>query len=157
MKLLKTLMSMFLTLLCCSESCCDGAVEVQVDRYTMADLLDAIAVVESNCEFDAVGDNGEAIGIYQIHKIYVDDVNRILKGTRIPKYSYADRWNPFYSRLMVKTYLLHYGEGKGIEAMARIHNGGPDGWKKESTKPYWEKVKAVLQAQYEGIESDVWS
>ena len=30
------------------------------------------------------------------------------------------------------------------EAIARIHNGGPMGWRKESTKPYWEKVKKAM-------------
>jgi len=118
---------------------------VQV-KYSLDDLLNAIAVIESNNNPKAVGDNGEAVGIYQIHKIYVDDVNRILpKGCR--KFSYVERWNPFYSRLMVKMYLRHYGKGKGIEAMARIHNGGPHGDEKESTEQYWLKVLRVLEKQ----------
>ena len=30
------------------------------------------------------------------------------------------------------------------EDMARIHNGGPDGWKNPATAAYWEKVKKNL-------------
>ena len=117
-------------------------------------LLDAIEQVESGGDPNAVGDGGEAVGSFQIHKIYVDDVNRI--NTFGPKYSYDDRYDKDKSREMTKAYLCWYirftrgiwkkpeWEGRRWEYMARIHNGGPDGWKKESTKAYWEKVKAVL-------------
>jgi hypothetical protein len=47
---------------------------------------------------------------------------------------------------MAHIYLQHYGKGRSIEDMARIHNGGPDGWKKKCTEQYWLKVKAILEA-----------
>ena len=31
------------------------------------------------------------------------------------------------------------------EDIARIHNGGPNGYKKESTLKYWKKVEKCLQ------------
>jgi len=31
-----------------------------------------------------------------------------------------------------------------FEDIARIHNGGPNGHRKEITKRYWEKVKKIL-------------
>tara|TARA_Y100000310_G_scaffold111747_1_gene110155 strand:+ start:928 stop:1653 length:726 start_codon:yes stop_codon:yes gene_type:complete len=34
---------------------------------------------------------------------------------------------------------------KELEVMARIHNGGPNGHKYDSTKKYWNKVKAKLK------------
>lgn len=108
----------------------------------------------------------KAIGAYQIREIYVDDVNKILRGWKqqigeqikaggvkglggwfIP-YTYEDRWNRDYSRDMVEVYLTYYNPSSAeneFEAMARIHNGGPDGRKKESTKEYWEKVKSKLE------------
>ena len=46
---------------------------------TFEDLLDAIEWVESKGYPNAIGDGGKAAGDFQIHKIYVDDVNRILK------------------------------------------------------------------------------
>lgn len=118
----------------------------------------------------AVGANtmeAQAIGAYQIHKIYVDDVNRMLKILRLEnendwsgypqEFTYADRWDKYRSHLMVDLYTRWYYRKAAIknlynsdldrrfEAMARIHNGGPDGWKKESTKPYWIKVKAYME------------
>ena len=146
---------------------------------TFYDLLDAIEWVESRGDANAMGDwvtlgviryteanepilakEAWAIGAYQIHKIYVDDVNRIMEKTWITPpvfFSYNDRWNKYQSREMVLTYLRYYegqtptdlgaypfGNMSWQERLARIHNGGPDGWKKESTKPYWEKVKARM-------------
>lgn len=126
-----------------------------VKSATLDDLLDAIEWVESKGNANAIGDNGEAVGAYQIHKIYVRDVNRILgKET----YTYEDRWNRDKSREMTRIYLKYYDhntptDGKNQypfgnmswqERLARIHNGGPQGYKKESTEAYWEKVKRVL-------------
>ena len=104
------------------------------------DLLDAIEFVESGGDSNAVGDNGNAIGSFQIWKIYVDDVNRI-RGN--DKYSYTDRLDRSKSRDMATIYLNHYGGT--LEEMARIHNGGPQGHKKESTLKYWVKVKERLE------------
>lgn len=118
----------------------------------VAQLLDAIAIVESNNNPNARGDFRRgvpmAIGAYQLWKIYVDDVNRIY-GT---EYDYEDRWDAAKSREMVRLYLVHYGKrysrltGKPctLEVLARIHNGGPNGFRKEATKSYWKKVQKVL-------------
>ena len=34
-----------------------------------------------------------------------------------------------------------------FEDIARIHNGGPNGYKKKSTLRYWEKVKCLMTKQ----------
>ena len=47
---------------------------------------------------------------------------------------------------MVTIYLRHYGGT--FEEMARKHNGGPQGHKKECTKKYWEKVKTELERSF---------
>jgi hypothetical protein len=39
------------------------------------------------------------------------------------------------------------GHEPTIEDIARIHNGGPDGYKKSSTDKYWEKVKKLWEKQ----------
>ena len=118
---------------------------------TFEDLMDAIEQVESGGDPWAVGDNGEAVGSFQIHKIYVDDVKRILlKSPLMFSWSagipdYKDRYDPELSREIVEVYLKHYGGT--FEEMARKHNGGPAGHKKECTKKYWEKVKILLEKQ----------
>ena len=138
------------------------------------DLLDAIEQVESGGDADAVGDwvgqscpdgvvgclvaHGEyrAIGAYQIHKIYIDDLNRIYKARHTDKYSSPLKWEYYHredkvcSRIMVRDYLCYYSTEKRIghkptfEDMARIHNGGPNGYKKERTKKYWIKIEKEL-------------
>lgn len=115
---------------------------------TFDDLLDAIEWVESKGDPWAVGDDGAAVGAYQIHKIYVDDCNRIarVRGDVILKsscmFTYRDRENKQMSRKMVKMFLRYYGGT--FEEMARKHNGGPNGHNKESTEAYWVKVKARM-------------
>ena len=112
-------------------------------------LLNAISIVESGKKANAVGDNGKALGCFQLHKIHVRDVNNIL-GRSV--YSYSDRLNPNKSKAVTVIYLKHYGRvyerktGKPatLEVLARIHNGGPNGWSKPATKEYWLKVKKAL-------------
>ena len=110
-------------------------------------LLAAIALVESGNDANSVGDCGAAVGMYQIHKIFVDDTNRIL---RRKEFSYNDRYSPVRSRQMIKIYWNHYATVKRLgrkptrQDKARIHNGGPNGYKKQSTLKYWRKVKGAL-------------
>ncbi|HOV76799.1 MAG TPA: transglycosylase SLT domain-containing protein [Sedimentisphaerales bacterium] len=106
----------------------------------MERLLDAIAEVESRNDPNAVGDQGRAIGAYQIHRRYWQDGTRIL-GMDWP---YQDAWDPWRARQVVRAYLCYYGRGKGLLDMARIHNGGPRGHEKEATQEYARKIEAIL-------------
>ena len=105
-------------------------------------LISCLIAVESGGDPEAVGDNGKAIGILQIHDICIRDVNRIYKT----KYQWPrDARDPKKARYICYLYLSHYGKGKSIEARARIWNGGPRGYKKKATLPYWEKVKKIYE------------
>ena len=114
-----------------------------------SNLIDALCKVESNNNATAVGDKGKAKGILQIHKICVDDVNRIY-GT---KYVHDDAFNVEKARKICELYLLHYGKayikrtGKNPTELdlARIWNAGPKGYEKASTLAYADKVGKVLQ------------
>jgi hypothetical protein len=115
----------------------------QKRRWVKVDdvFLDALAQIESG-DRDVSGDNGEAQGTLQIHKGYVDDVNRIVKENR---YTYEDRHDRKRSREMTTIYLTHYSKGKNltIEEVARIHNGGPNGYTFKCTVNYGQKfIKA---------------
>lgn len=158
------------------EGVCDVVVEGNRILPSFEDLLDAICWVESRCEEYMMGDaepiviekkigatakvNYRAIGAYQIHESYVDDVNRILGLQGSDKqFTYEDRWDKAKSREMTAIYIKNWKaiaewdkkrpptQMEHFEAMARIHNGGPDGYKKESTKPYWLKIKARLDSR----------
>ncbi len=114
-------------------------------EFSFDDLLDAIEWVESKGNANAVGDIGKAIGAYQIHKIYVDDVNRIIALWGLDKqFTYNDRWDKNKSRSMTEIYTLYWCKYHLVdiwqlgmsnnEANTRIHNTGPDGWRNE---PQW--------------------
>ena len=117
------------------------SVGLACEQVQMDALLDAIRQVESSGGKDKRdGDDGKAIGPYQIHRDYWTDGTKFL-GVEWP---YELARDEKYARPVVRAYISHYGHGKGMEGMARIHNGGPIGWKKESTKAYWIKVKEWL-------------
>jgi hypothetical protein len=103
-----------------------------------------LVAIESNGNNLAVGDNGRAIGCLQIHEIFVDDVNRILKRN---VFTYADRKDRNKSIRMAIVYLRHYGNvyqkrtGKepSIEVLVRMFNGGPRGYEKSKTNKYYKR------------------
>ena len=108
------------------------------------DLFQAVGEFESNSNPLAYNEKEKAAGIVQIRPICVVDCNRIVGYER---WSLDDRYDPVASFEMFKTYTAYYTNHynlTGQEAAARIWNGGPTGWRKESTKPYWEKVKKEL-------------
>jgi len=112
----------------------------------MTDVLAAIRIVESNDNPDAVGDGGDSIGCYQIQKCYWLDAKEFsdLDGT------YLDCYNRGYADRTVRCYMDRYATERRLgrevtqEDIARIHNGGPNGYKKKATLKYWEKVKKEL-------------
>lgn len=137
------------------------------------ELLRAIAKVESDNDPNAVGDDGNAIGIFQIHWAYwkdavdydygetqrrgcgcIRDMNKRFveqcdncKG--IPSFiggRYEDCWNPVYARKIVLLYMAHNAlSGASDETLARIHNGGPQGHRKSQTLDYWKRVKQYMK------------
>ena len=108
---------------------------------TFDKMLNAIEFVESGCNADAIGDGGNAVGSFQIWKIFVRDCNRIFGED---KYTYEDRKSRVKSREMATIYLNHYGGT--TEEMVRKFNGGPQGHKKKATEAYWLKVKTRMES-----------
>ena len=106
-------------------------------------LLPALIYVESRGNPSAVGDNGKAIGILQIHQCVVEDVNRIYhRSFRWP----ADCRSEWASVTMAILYLCRYAGAEGSpEKWARIWNGGPTGHRNTATLQYWHKVRDAMQ------------
>lgn len=110
------------------------------------DVLTAIRTVESNNNPSAVGDNGNAIGVYQIWKSYWKDARQTSSIGGV----YNDCFTPDYADRVVRAYMKRYATEKRLgrevtqEDIARIHNGGPNGYKKNATVKYWKKVQKVL-------------
>ena len=116
------------------------------------ELLDAICQVESNCNPNTVGDNGNAIGAYQIwYDYWYDAVTWSDNDDLELSDGYESCYDKDYAEKVVLTYWQRYTTSKRLgrtptdEDRARQHNGGPNGHKKESTIKYWTKVKKALQ------------
>ena len=118
------------------------ATAVTLFNLNLAPLFDAIAKVES--------DNGMVSNnVYQLSDTFIMDVNDIC-GKQV--FLYTDKYDRERSEQMMKVYWSYYGRRyknkTGNEptysVLARIHNGGPDGWSKYATKRYWRRVKELL-------------
>lgn len=105
-------------------------------------LLDALVQVESGGDCNAVGDGGRAIGPLQIHYVYWLDAVEAEPSLRARGYQACT--NEAYARSVVTAYLTRYGAGQTAEGLARIHNGGPKGYKKAATRGYWAKVSKAM-------------
>ena len=117
---------------------------------------DAIKQVESSGNENAVGDNGRSIGPLQIQRGYYNDAverNPSLQSGKYAGYTYENckgSGSFEYSRAVAEGYMNRYATERRLghlptfEDMARIHNGGPNGYKMEATVKYWEKVNKIL-------------
>ena len=112
------------------------------------DFLEAVRMVESTGNDNAVGDGGKAIGPFQIHKAYWKDAvefDKTLGG------SYEDCYDRDYARRVVIAYMTRYApKGATQEQLARLHNGGCGILKRKGTKAwnettaYWNKIQKRL-------------
>jgi soluble lytic murein transglycosylase-like protein len=108
-------------------------------------FVHAIGWVESKNNPNSVGDGGRAIGEFQIWKVYWMDA--IQYSPKIGG-EYKDCYNPDYALKIMTAYLNRYAKdaikNNNFETLARVHNGGPMGYKKSATKVYWLKVKDAI-------------
>lgn len=142
--------SLIATLLLCAPVAAQG--------YSWHQTLDAIRQVETGgCPNEgrgARGDNGNALGPYQIWRIYHTDAAERDRALTDYQRCLNDK---AYSERVVRAYMLRYcreqvdrlDAGKGtladIERVARVHNGGPRGHTKKATAAYWAKVRRALR------------
>ena len=115
-------------------------------------LIPLLIQVESGGRVDAIGDSGKARGILQIHAAAWADGCKEL-GV---KWDYkTGSFDAAKSRAICKAYLTRYGRhykkvtGRAptLETLARTWNGGPYGWRKKSTLPYWRKVQRARKGK----------
>ena len=113
-------------------------------------LLEAMCEVESNCVTGKVGKDGE-IGWYQILPDFWTDAvehDPSIGG------EYEDvAKDKEYAEKVILAYWDRYATKKRLgreptdEDRARIHNKGPNGYKKDSSIDYWNKVRVILDGQ----------
>jgi len=107
-------------------------------------LIRALIQIESSDNDMAIGDTRKkehAYGCLQIRQPVCDDVNRRYKTSFVSKQCLGNR------RLSVeicKKYLSMYGKNRSEYELARIWNGGPNGFRHSCTESYGAKVQKVL-------------
>jgi len=115
---------------------------------TYISLIMALITVESNGDNFAKGDRGKALGCLQLHAAYVQDAAEHAGAYWI----HEDAYQRDVAVAIFMAYMDRYateerlGRKPTAEDIARIHNGGPNGYKKKSTVKYWVKVKKELDS-----------
>ena len=126
-------------------------------------LLHAIMMMESRGKEDEVGDDGSAIGPFQIWKVYYDDAVQKDPTLKADGMKYEDCKGPGskeYSKKVVQAYMNRYatearlGHKVKFIDIARIHNGGPNGHDKDCTLKYWDGKPGVKDFLPEGYSKD---
>lgn len=106
-------------------------------------------MIESNGNSLAVGDDLKSIGMLQMQEAYVQDAAEYANKD----WEHIDARDELTSVRIFRAYMKRYateerlGRPVTFEDIARIHNGGPNGYKKKSTIPYWNKVKCLMEKQ----------
>ncbi len=106
----------------------------------------ALIAVESSGIDNRIGDGGKAFGCLQLHKSYVADASEHAGLD----WTHDDAFDRVESVQIFAAYMERYatperlGRAVTAEDIARIHNGGPNGWRRDSTRKYWSKVEAEL-------------
>jgi hypothetical protein len=102
----------------------------------------ALHQVETSGRHGAIlGDNGKSLGPLQISRAYWKDAR--VGG------SYEQVTDLAYARRVATAYFKRYApaawESGDVETLARIHNGGARGHKKQATLPYADKVRRAIR------------
>lgn len=112
----------------------------------LSNIYPTILSIESNSDYSKIGDNGRAFGGLQIHKICVDDVNRIYNTEYTHEQMFIEdkAKEVFYLYLLYgyKLYKNKFRADPSEEDFARMWNGGIyNGYNKKSTINYYKKFK----------------
>jgi hypothetical protein len=107
-----------------------------------------LSMVESIGNPHAIGRHGE-LGMLQMTSAYVQDAAEHA-GT---DWTHEDAIDEVLAIKIFRAYMARYateerlGRPVNLEDIARIHNGGPNGYLKKSTELYWKKVQWVMKQQ----------
>lgn len=110
----------------------------------LSHIASILKQVESLGDTRAIGDNGKAYGVLQIHKVCVDDINKTY-GT---EYTHQDAFDESCSEEMfnlylkkgIKLYYKKHNKYPSEEQIVRMWNGGCyAGYRYKSTEKYYKR------------------
>lgn len=116
-----------------------------ITTMSISAIIGVLISIESSGNDLAIGDGGAARGPLQIHREVVQDVNRI-SGK---KFQWTRMTNRSEAKQVAEIYLSHYATEKRLgrkvtpQDVARIWNGGPNGYKVKATDRYVAKFEKL--------------
>jgi len=115
----------------------------QLKAMDLNEAIEALMYVESNNNPNSINYKENAIGVLQIRKSALEDLNRYYNKNYTLNDFYGEK-GVALSKWAVIHYARMYGaDNNDLESMVRIWNGGPDGHTQMCTINHWEKVKKV--------------
>ena len=121
----------------------EQVIEEPVIDNTWDMFIEAVIWQESRGLETAVGDNGQAVGVLQIHPIMVREANRILalKGSSL-RYQYEDRLSRTKSIEIFNLVQDYHNREHDFELALRIWNHNhPDSYRKQIMRKYNELME----------------
>lgn len=112
---------------------------------TLTALILALFLVEGGGNLHPPDGRYGEVGPLQIRPCVIEDLRRWGYA-----YTLEDARDFEKAKQICRIYLTHYatrarlGREPTPQDMARIWNGGPDGWRERATLPYWQKVRWEL-------------
>jgi hypothetical protein len=102
----------------------------------------ALHQVETSGRQGAIlGDNGRSLGPLQISRAYHADSRVAGDYSQVTDLAYARRVATAY----LKRYAPQAWAQGDVDTLARVHNGGPAGARKQATLPYADKVRRAMR------------
>ena len=116
-------------------------------------LIPLLIQVESGGNVRAIGDRGKARGILQIHAAaWADGCKELGVKGDYRKGSFDAAKSKAICKASPTRYGRHYRKVTGrkptLQTLARIWNGGPYGYRKKATLPYWRKVQKARKGKW---------
>jgi hypothetical protein len=112
---------------------------------SLSEIRDVLKHVETNYNPDLIGDSGKSFGILQIQQGAIDDVNRVYGTDYIHQDAFdincAEEIFELYIKLWTSKLEKRQNRAATEEDIVRIWNGGPQGWRRDSTLDYLKKYK----------------
>ena len=97
---------------------------INANKSEWEQMIYAISKVESSIDDTAYNEKSGALGRFQMKKIYVDEVNRILTLRKSKKrYAYSDRTDLKKAREMFDIFQSYHNPRKDINRAIRLHRG----------------------------------
>lgn len=116
--------------------------------FNLKEIVNTLKYTETNNNLHAIGDNGKAFGVLQIHDVCVRDVNRLhntnYKHKQMFKEKFAEEVTLLYLKSGIKRFKKIYRKSPTEEQVVRMHNGGIyKGYRIKATLPYYRRYLKI--------------